>query len=37
VTGPSFLNAPQLFNGAAGNETIGMKQYSIGLAWGHKF
>ncbi len=37
VTGPSFLNAPQLFNGAAGNETIGMKQSSIGLAWGRKF
>jgi long-chain fatty acid transport protein len=37
VTGSSFLNAPPLFNGAAGNETIGMSQSSIGLAWGRKF
>lgn len=37
VTGQSFLNAPPLFNGAAGNETIGMKQTSVGLAWGRKF
>jgi long-chain fatty acid transport protein len=35
VTGPSLLNG--LFSGQAGNETIGMKQSSIGLAWGHKF
>ena len=37
VTGPSLRNAPSLFNGGAGNETIGMKQTSIGVAWGRKF
>lgn len=36
VTGPSLFNAV-LGAGAAGNETIGMKQTSIGLAWGRKF
>jgi long-chain fatty acid transport protein len=37
VTGSSLFNAPFLFNGAGGNETIGMKQFSIGFAWGRKF
>jgi long-chain fatty acid transport protein len=37
VTGSSFFNAPQLFNGAGGNETIGMHQYQIGLGWSWKF
>jgi len=37
VTGSSFFNAPFLFNGAGGSETIGMKQSSVGLAWGRKF
>jgi long-chain fatty acid transport protein len=37
VTGSSLFNAPSLFNGAGGSETIGMKQTSIGLAWGRKF
>ena len=37
VTGSSLFNAPFLFNGAGGTETIGMKQTSIGLAWGRKF
>ena len=37
VTGASLRNAPSLFNGGAGNETIGMKQTSIGVAWGRKF
>ena len=36
VTGPSLFNAV-LGPGAGGNETIGMKQTSIGLAWGRKF
>ena len=36
VTGASLFNAV-LGAGAAGNETIGMKQTSIGLAWGRKF
>jgi len=36
VTGSSLFNG--LFGpGAGGNETIGMKQTSIGLAWGRKF
>jgi long-chain fatty acid transport protein len=36
VTGSSLFNS--LFGpGAGGNETIGMKQTSIGLAWGRKF
>ena len=37
VSGPSFLNSPALFNGAGGNETIGMSQSSFGVAWGKKF
>ena len=36
VTGSSLFNAV-LGPGAGGNETIGMKQTSIGLAWGRKF
>ena len=36
VTGPSLFNAV-LGPGAGGNETIGMKQTSIGLAWSRKF
>lgn len=36
VTGPSLFNAV-LGAGAGGNETIGMKQSSFGLAWGVKF
>ena len=36
VTGPSMFNAI-LGAGAGGNETIGMKQTSFGLAWGLKF
>lgn len=36
VTGPSLFNAV-LGAGAGGNETIGMKQTSVGLAWGTKF
>ncbi len=36
VTGPSLFNAV-LGPGAGGNETIGMKQTSIGLTWGSKF
>jgi long-chain fatty acid transport protein len=36
VTGPSLFNAV-LGPGAGGNETIGMRQTSIGLAWGRKF
>jgi long-chain fatty acid transport protein len=36
VTGPSLFNAV-LGAGAAGNETIGMKQTSFGLAWAMKF
>jgi long-chain fatty acid transport protein len=36
VTGSSLFNNV-LGAGAGGNETIGMKQSSIGLAWGHKF
>ena len=36
VTGASLFNAV-LGPGAGGNETIGMKQTSIGLAWGRKF
>lgn len=37
VSGVSLFNAPTLFNGAAGNETIGMRQTSLGLAWSRKF
>ena len=37
VTGSSLFNAPFLFNGAGGSETIGMKQTSIGFAWSRKF
>ena len=36
VTGSSLFNGV-LGPGAGGNETIGMKQSSIGLAWGRKF
>jgi long-chain fatty acid transport protein len=36
VTGPSLFNAV-LGPGAGGNETIGMKQSSFGLAWARKF
>jgi len=36
VTGASLFNAV-LGPGAGGNETIGMKQSSFGLAWGRKF
>ena len=36
VTGASLFNAV-LGPGAGGSETIGMKQTSIGLAWGRKF
>lgn len=36
VSGPSLFNAV-LGPGAGGNETIGMKQTSIGLAWARKF
>ena len=36
VTGPSLFNAV-LGPGAGGNETVGMKQTSVGLAWGRKF
>jgi long-chain fatty acid transport protein len=36
VTGASFFNAI-LGPGAGGNETIGMKQRSFGVAWGMKF
>ncbi len=36
VTGPSLFNAV-LGAGAGGNETIGMKQSSVGISWSHKF
>jgi len=36
VTGPSMFNAV-LGPGAGGNETISMRQMSIGLAWSRKF
>ena len=36
VTGPSLFNAV-LGPGAGGNETISMKQTSVGLAWARKF
>lgn len=36
VTGPSMFNAV-LGPGAGGNETISMKQTSVGLAWARKF
>ncbi len=36
VTGASMFNA-LMGAGMGGNETIGMKQYSLGIAWGHKF
>lgn len=36
VTGSSLFNAV-LGPGAGGSETIGMKQTSVGLAWGRKF
>jgi long-chain fatty acid transport protein len=39
VTGASIFNSPAIIppGGLGGNETIGMKQTSIGLAWGRKF
>jgi long-chain fatty acid transport protein len=39
VTGPSLFNSPAIIppGGLGGSETIGMKQTSIGLAWGRKF
>jgi long-chain fatty acid transport protein len=36
VSGSSFFNAV-LGAGAGGNETIGMKQTSVGVSWGRKF
>jgi long-chain fatty acid transport protein len=36
VTGPSLFNAV-LGPGAGGNETIRMRQFSFGLAWGRRF
>ncbi|MBK9238615.1 MAG: outer membrane protein transport protein [Rhodoferax sp.] len=35
VSGPSLFNG--FMGGAAGNETIGMRQMSLGLAYSHKF
>jgi len=39
VNGPSLFNSPAIIppGGLGGNETIGMKQSSFGLAWGRKF
>jgi long-chain fatty acid transport protein len=39
VTGPSIFNSPALVppGGLGGNETIGMKQTSVGVSWGRKF
>jgi long-chain fatty acid transport protein len=39
VTGPSLFNSPALVppGGLGGNETIGMKQTSFGVAWARKF
>ncbi len=36
VSGPSFLNGFAPPGSSGGNETIGMKQSSFGLAWGRK-
>jgi long-chain fatty acid transport protein len=36
VSGPSLFNAV-MGAGAGGNETISMRQYSLGVAWSHKF
>lgn len=36
VSGPSLFNAV-LGPGAGGNETIGMRQMSLGVAWARKF
>ncbi|MDZ7591584.1 MAG: hypothetical protein U5L05_13120 [Rubrivivax sp.] len=36
VTGSSLFNAV-LGAGAAGNETISMKQSALGVAWGYRF
>ena len=36
VSGSSLFNGV-LGAGAAGNETIGMRQMSLGLAWSRKF
>lgn len=38
VTGFSMFNSPNLFGpGNGGMETIGMKETSFGVTWGHKF
>jgi long-chain fatty acid transport protein len=39
VTGPSLFNSPAIIppGGLGGNETIGMRQSAIGIAWGRKF
>jgi long-chain fatty acid transport protein len=37
VTGASFFDNVFQAAGAGGSETIGMKQSSIGFAWGRKF
>jgi long-chain fatty acid transport protein len=39
VTGPSLFNSPAIIppGGLGGNETIGMRQTAIGIAWGRKF
>jgi hypothetical protein len=37
VTGASFFDNVFQQTGAGGSETIGMKQSSIGFAWGRKF
>ena len=36
VTGPSLFNGI-MGAGAAGNETIRMRQYSLGVAWSRRF
>jgi long-chain fatty acid transport protein len=36
VSGPSLFNAV-LGPGAGGNETVRMRQYSMGVAWSRKF
>jgi long-chain fatty acid transport protein len=39
VTGPSLFNSPAIIppGGLGGSETIGMRQTSIGVSWGHQF
>lgn len=39
VSGASMFNSPAIIapGGMGGSETIGMKEYSFGLAWGHRF